>query len=130
MSSSRERPKARQQNLEREWFCQVVVCAGIQPGADVVRSIARGEQQDRCVNSRLPQLPDDRNTIQFRQHDVEHDQIELARLRGLQPFPPIESKNAGVAGFIHSLLELARELSIILNNKNSHLYQYQYGRRF
>jgi hypothetical protein len=35
-----------------------------------------------------------------------------------------------MARFIHSLLELAREFSIILDNKDSHLSGYQYGRRF
>jgi len=41
-------------------------------------------------------------------------------LGGIQTLSTIEGEGAGMPKFVHTLLELAGELSIILNNKNSH----------
>ena len=76
-------PGAAQQGLQSgqqlgqvEGLDHVVVSAGLQPGDPVFQRVARGQQQHRQGRLALAQMAQHAETVEQRQADVEHRDVE------------------------------------------------------
>src|SRR5690242_18968046 len=87
--SARQGPTAGEKHLERKWLREVIISSGIQPGNDVIGRIAGREHQDGVLRAGFPQLPDNSETIESGQHDIENEHIKVALSSGLQPMQAI-----------------------------------------
>src|SRR5262249_17932967 len=123
-----QRSDSRHQYLEGERFGQIIVRSSVQARTDVVRRIAGGQQENRRTDPFVSKFSDDRNAVRALQHDVHHKDVEFANLCSLQSLSAVEGESRGVSGFVHTLLKLTGELSVVLDNQDAHLSEYQYRR--
>ena len=93
LRSAQQPSDPRQQNRQLGRLRQVVVGAGGKPVEDVFGTPARREHEHRHELLGGAQLGHDREAVLARQHDVEHDEVELAVVTAEQP---LESGLAGV----------------------------------
>ena len=78
--------------FEAEWLGDVIIAADGQTHHLVLRIVAGGEEQDRSVDTLLADAPGDGESVNVREHDVEHDEI------GLDLFDDFDGFRAGGCG--------------------------------
>ncbi len=75
----RQRTKARLELVESKRFSQIVVGPGVEPGDDVGRTVARGENQHRHAPSARADAAENRKPVFAREVEIEHDGFVLCR---------------------------------------------------
>ncbi len=107
---AQQRLDARQQLRERERLGEIVVAAGLE-AADAIVDRAEGAQdQHRRGQTRAPQLLNDRQPVDVRQHPVGDDQVELAREGAGEPLTAVGGVIDRVAALAQSFDENPRGL--------------------
>jgi hypothetical protein len=84
--TTQERPHSCDQLPHAERFRQVVVGAALEPDDFVVLLALGSQHQDRYIGVRAfaPDGAAHRDTVDLRQHQIEHDDIEGVRARQLE----------------------------------------------
>src|SRR5512135_3584116 len=76
-TTARNRTQASQKNFKSKRFCQIVIGAHIEPFDNVRHRIARGKHQDRSLVVILPQSTSYFESVDHREHKIQHYDIEL-----------------------------------------------------
>ncbi len=97
----------------------IVVGAGIETLHLVAPAIARGQDQHRHRASVAPPGFQHRNTVHFRQTDVEHDRVIRFAVAEKMPFLAVERAIDDVAGVGQRRGELTIEIGIIFNDEQA-----------
>jgi hypothetical protein len=77
---------ARVQDVESERLCQVIVGARIQAHNNVAHSVARANYQGRRRYPFRAQCPNDGEAVNPREHEIEQDDIGVARTAPVESF--------------------------------------------
>ena len=107
--------------LEGERLDEIVVGPEIQPGHLVSHGVPGGEHEDRRSDAAFARGPEDPEAVAARQQDVEHDQVV-----GLTLEEQVERNDAIGSGlhrvplFLEPLPDEARDLPVVLDDKNAH----------
>jgi hypothetical protein len=72
--------------------------------------------------------PHDRQTIEPRQHYVEHDHIELSGLRSRKTLRTFKRRGRSVSQLVQSFLQLAGESTVVLHNQDLHQVPFSVSR--
>ncbi len=88
--AAKHRPDPREEFLDVEWFCQIIVGAVVEAVDFVERVVAGGEHDDGGFLAPASERSEYAHAVHLREHDVEDDHIRLES-RGLrQPRHPVE----------------------------------------
>ena len=86
----------REKNIQFEWLGEIVVRAAVQPLHDVGPRIARRNDDDRRVQPRLAQFPQDAQAIHAGKHDVEKNHVDVGRQAELKSAVSVIGKQDGM----------------------------------
>ena len=81
---------------------------------------ARGQHDDRRLNTVLAQPPADFDAIFLRNHEVEDDGVVARRLSQLLGPLTVGGNVDGIAFVLQELLQQRRELSLVLDEEEIH----------
>jgi hypothetical protein len=109
--------------VERERLGEVVVGAGVQAGDAIGDLAAGGQHEHRDPVPGSPQPLADGDTVQAGQHHVEHDRVETAGRRGVQPVGSGVPGLGVVAGLGQAAGEQPGEAPLVLHHQYAHAAQ-------
>src|SRR5262249_53890615 len=119
-AAAQERPDAREQLGQCEWLDEIVVGATVETEYAVVDAVARRENEDRRLDTALPQSLQDFQTAAPRQHQIENDEVKRLGVG------PIEAVLSGGSDGDFVVLPFQRrsknpgDLPFVLDDENPH----------
>jgi hypothetical protein len=99
----RDRTRTGKQHVKRERLRQVVVRSGIEPANHVAHRIARRQHQYRRVSAGRSDAPHQFDSVHSRQHHVEENGVEVARLRRVNSLHPVDRQSDRVVLLFQAL---------------------------
>src|SRR5579883_2034506 len=119
-AAPQQRLDAREELGEREGLREIVVAARLEAADAVIDRAKRTQNQYRSGEARAPQLLDDGQTVDVRQHPVGDDQVEFAGERAGEPLTAVRGVIDRITALAQSLHEDPRGLGIVLDEQNVH----------
>ncbi len=125
-SSPQQCPDAGKKFSEGEGFHQIVVCAAVQAMHTILKSIARGQKENRSFKTALTDRGEHLNAVAARQHPIEKNDVELCSIDLKESLFTGGRKCYVVALSLEPLLQRMGNFLFVFNDQDSHvaaLYQ-------
>ena len=119
-AAPQQRPDSREQLGERERFDQIVVGAEIEPDHAIVYAVARRQDEDRRLDTPLPERLQDFQTASAGKHQVQNDKVEDFSVGAKEPVLARRRHHDVVMRPFQRGGENLGDFSFVFNNEDTH----------